>query len=81
MSKTNEIVYNKIMDERERQNQKWGVQEHGAFVWLAILAEEVGELSEAALHDQFGGDHAGTLEKELIQVAAVAWQWLESLQD
>lgn len=69
-----------IMAERSRQNDKWGEQNHDAFTWLAILSEEVGELAQAALHDQFGGSHAGTLETELVQVAAVAVQWLECLR-
>ena len=41
-------------------------------MWNAILIEEVGEVSKALLT---GGD----LEAELVQVAAVAVAWLESL--
>lgn len=68
-----------ILTERERQNAKWGVQNHDAPVWLAILTEEVGEAAQALLHDQFGGVHAGTLRDELVQVAAVAVQWIECI--
>jgi NTP pyrophosphatase (non-canonical NTP hydrolase) len=69
-----------ILEERKRQNEKWGKQEHNPFVWFAILSEEVGELAEACLHDSFGGHAAGTLRAELVQVAAVAVQWLEAIE-
>ena len=68
-----------VFDERVRQNAKWGKQIHNDFVWLGILTEEVGELAQAALHDRFGGKAAGMLSMELIHVAAVAVQWIESL--
>jgi NTP pyrophosphatase (non-canonical NTP hydrolase) len=68
-----------VLDERERQDRKWGEQNHNDFVWCAILGEEFGEACQAALHDQFGGSHAGTLREELIHVAAVATQWIECI--
>ncbi len=74
------LAFDAVADERAKQNEKWGVQRHGPFTWLAILTEEVGELAEAALHDEFGGEHADTLKEELTHVAAVAVQWLEQLE-
>ena len=74
------IIVSEILVERKRQNAKWGEQNHDAFTWLAILTEEVGEAAQAALHDVFGGAHAGTLYTELIHVAAVAVQWLECIR-
>lgn len=68
-----------IREERDRQDQKWGEQNHDDMTWTAILGEEVGEACQAALHDRFGGDHAGTLREELVHVAAVAMQWIECL--
>lgn len=66
--------------ERERQNEKWGgVQDLPDYTYLAIAAEEFGEAAQAALHDEFGGDHAGTLRTELVQLAAVIVQWLERM--
>ena len=76
---TQELVIQTIVDERQRQDAKWGQQNHDDYRWLAILTEEVGELAQAALHDEFGGKAAGTLRAELIQVAAVAMSWLECL--
>lgn len=40
---------------------------------------EDGEVAQAALHDEFGGDHAGTLRTELVQLAAVIVQWIEHI--
>lgn len=75
-----ESVQNLIRAERERQDKKWGEQNHDDYRWLAILTEEVGELAQAILHDEFGGSHAGTTQTELVQVAAVAVQWLECME-
>lgn len=69
-----------ILKERDRQDEKWGEQNHDDYTFLAILTEEVGELAQAILHDQFGGKVAGTTKVELVQVAAVALQWLEAME-
>ena len=67
-------VADDVLEERTRQNIKWGKQNHPYTVWLAILMEEVGEVAQAM---QEGSVHhkksdAGNLYTELIQVAAVA---------
>ena len=62
-----------VRDERIRQDKKWGEQNHRDSTWLAILVEEVGEAAKAIL-EKDGDD----LEKEIIQVAAVAVAWRES---
>jgi len=72
-------VMREIQAERQRQDEKWGEQNHDDTWWLAILMEEVGELAQAMLHSSFGGPHAGTERIELMQVAAVAVQWLEAM--
>ena len=35
-----------VEEERLRQDQKWGAQDHPSEVWLAILLEELGEVAE-----------------------------------
>lgn len=74
------VAQNEISRERERQFEKWGEQDHDKNTWLAILMEEVGEAAQASLHDEFGGDHAGTFEEEMYHVVAVAVQILEEIQ-
>ncbi len=68
-----------VLAERERQEEKWGEQNHDPFTYLAILTEEVGELSEAALHSRFGGPEADNIRAEAVQVAAVALAIVECL--
>jgi NTP pyrophosphatase (non-canonical NTP hydrolase) len=68
-----------IAMERNRQEVKWGEQNHDPFTYLTILMEEVGELSQAALHSKFGGEAAGGLLNEAVQTAAVAQAIVECL--
>lgn len=72
-------VLNEILQERKCQDAKWGEQNHDDYRWLVILMEEAGEVAQAILHDEFGGKAAGTVRAELVQVAAVAVQWLECI--
>lgn len=64
-----------IMQERQRQDEKWGAdRDQHNFVWQTILTEEVGEAAECCLNE-----NDVLLEKELIQCAAVIMAWLENL--
>ena len=63
----------KISKERDRQDDKWGVQDHDDEYWLAILGEEFGEVSKAIV------ERKHVLKKELIHVAAVAIAWWECI--
>lgn len=80
-------IIDDIIKERERQNKKWGVQDHSPEMWITILTEEVGEAAKEAC-DYFNsnsGNPAAQLEilkryrAEVIQVAAVAVQMVEAL--
>jgi hypothetical protein len=75
-----------VTDERGRQLQKWGVQNHSPLEWMAILVEEVGEAQKEALEHHWAGRHyphdperLQRLRAELVQVAAVAVAIVESL--
>lgn len=76
--------YNVLRDvarERQRQDEKWGPQNHHPAWWMSILMEEVGEAAQEVLGIQFG-DAAkahGDLRKELLHVAAVAVSAIEAL--
>lgn len=72
MGDPRQMAWELINQERDRQNAKWGVQNHDDYRWLAILSEEVGELAEAMLHTEFGGPASGEEQTELVHVAAVA---------
>lgn len=67
-----------ILDERDRQDKKWGKQDHSLPEWMTILMEEVGELADAIS----AGIRPLTKpkkewRKEAIQVAAVALAMIE----
>ena len=64
-----------ILAEREKQDQKWGEQNHDTQMWLTILVEEIGEVAKAILEkDDIG------YRKELVQVGAVALAALQSFE-
>ena len=72
-----------VINERERQEKKWGEQNHDPITWVAILMEEVGELAQAAIETKFNefGDPGGveSIRKEASHVAAVAIAIIECL--
>ena len=74
-------IIDEIIYERERQDQKWGEQDHDLATWCLILGEEVGEVNQAVLENRFatGKYSIDDVKKELIQVAAVAVSMLESI--
>jgi len=67
-----------VLEERRRQDKKWGEQNHHPLYWLGILMEEVGEAAKAAIEHHVG--HWGDYQKELIHVAAVAIAAIESAE-
>lgn len=74
-----------IWQERDRQEKKWGEQNHCPALWATILGEEFGEFCEAAnetafengIHREKGGYE--NMMRELTHVAAVAVAAIECL--
>lgn len=73
---TRSRLMSEISHELERQHLKWGVQDHEPLYWLGILVEEVGEVAQAMIENR----PLSVVEKELIQVAAVAISAIASLR-
>ena len=71
---------NDVIEERKRQDYKWGQQNHHPIIWMSILTEEVGEAAKEA-NDIFfaNAQRIEQLREELVQVAAVAIAAIESL--
>jgi len=73
-----------ILKERERQDSKWGDQNHHPGLWTGLLGEEYGELCEAINETVFdnGTDKGGyeNMKREAIHVAAVAVGFLECME-
>ncbi len=68
-------VFDLIVDERVRQDNKWGEdRKQPAFLWLTILIEEVGEVAKAILERDMEN-----MKVEMIQCAAVIVAWMESV--
>jgi len=77
-------VLKQVSDERISQDNTWGEQNHSNPHWLAILTEELGEVAECVcrtdVHSSAVKESAERqLRNELIQVAAVAVAWVESI--
>lgn len=87
-------ILSEVQKEREKQNEKWGEQDHHPIEWIAILTEEVGEAAKEAvdwnfknglaLASQYEINHTQrkrleNYRMELIQIAAVAVQMVDSL--
>lgn len=68
-------ILEEILEERRRQDAKWGEQNHENAFWYAILGEEFGEVGRGI----FEGDEE-QVEEELIHVAAVAASWVQAIR-
>lgn len=67
-----------VTHERKRQDDKWGDPPEWPDpdgIKLAVLTEEVGEVAKAMLENV----PVSELRAELVQVAAVAVKWIESI--
>lgn len=82
-----ESVLRLFAAERTRQDAKWGCQQHEPLAWLAVLAEEFGELAMAVTKGYVpplplpGARpvYDAQIKRELVQVAAVCAAWLEQI--
>ena len=63
-----------VIEERARQDKKWGEQNHTDLYWLGILTEELGELAQTIIEER-----TDDIYLELTQVTAVGLAWLECL--
>lgn len=74
-------VNRQVLQERARQNEKWGLQNHDDGRWLAILGEEFGEVCQAMQQGSLASKEsdASNLYEELIHVAAVASAFAEQV--
>lgn len=68
-------VLDEVLRERHRQDARFGQQNHDPFLWLTILGEEYGEACRGA----YEAEITTSLRAELIQVAAVACAFVESI--
>lgn len=80
-----DLIEKQIREERTRQDDKWGVQNHSPAFYSLILHEEIGEVSKAILdgydhiEESFSEEAFAHIREELIQVAAVTKAFIECL--
>ena len=60
-----------VFRENLRQLDKWGVQDHDPFQWLAFATEELGEMSAAIADWHFRGVPPGNVVSEAIETATL----------
>lgn len=75
----------RVKGERLAQLAKWKLQSHSPAVWQTILSEEVGELAQQILRQEFNPNGKPfsneQLVAEAIQVAAVALAIAQCAED
>lgn len=75
-------ISEEIRKECDRQDQKWGVRNQHPLAWLAILMEEVGEVTQE-VNDAHHDIYRMNLENyrtELVQCGAVIQQMIKNIQ-
>ena len=78
LEKSQPVVHD-IVEERGRQDAKFGEQNHDAGTWALILLEEIGEWAKEELDRRFKGLTRDNRRVELVQVAAVAMAMVEAM--
>lgn len=63
--------HKEIEMENKRQLDKWGIQDHPPFTWLAFATEELGELSTAISEFLYRGGDREQVVTEAIQCATL----------
>lgn len=74
-------VLKEVGQERQRQIEKWGTQDHDPHWWLAILTEETGEVAKEVAEARIGNWDPAKYREELVQVAAVAVAAVQVIDD
>ena len=72
----------KTRKERNRQDEKFGEQNHHPLLWFSIIGEEFGEMCKAFNEYNLDSDpnHLDDMQREAIQVAACCIAMLECLE-
>jgi hypothetical protein len=79
-----DYVFEKIVEERTRQTERWGEDEHSPLCWTAILNKQLGAYADAALKyehaDNPGYNEGAPLYRQAVHIAAVAIAILEQME-
>ena len=71
-----------IYEERDRQDEKWGIQNHKPLQWFSIIGEEYGEMLKAYNEYTFDKQlsHIENMIREAVQTAASCVAMLECME-
>lgn len=73
-----------VLEERRRQTEARGEQNHSPYKWMMVLSEEMGEIAKVIEYGHEGklshAEYLRELEYELIQTAAVAVAFVEAIR-
>ena len=69
-----------VWRENTKQLEKWGIQDHEPFTWLAFATEELGETSQAISEWLYRGGDSSQVVKEAIQTATLMLKIAEMFQ-
>ena len=77
-----DLIIKRVTDERKRQDEKWGEQNHHPLMWFSIIGEEYGEMCHAFNEYSFSEkpELLEEMQKEAIQVAACCMAMIECLE-
>ena len=70
-----------VQQEHLRQLEKWGVQDHHPFAWLAFATEELGETAKAIAEWEYRGGNPKDVVKEAIQTATLCLKIAEMFNE
>lgn len=75
-------IIEKVLEERQRQDEKWGITDHSASVWGMIIGEEYGEMCKAINEFMFNPSRKteDDIYKEAIQTMASCMAMLECVE-
>ncbi len=76
-SSTYEVI-GEVFAECERQDRKWGEQNHSPSRWFTILGEEFGEVAKETVGITFAHPWSTNYRTELTHTAAVAIRMIEA---
>jgi len=66
-----DTLFNKVLNENQRQLKKWGVQDRTPEQWLMFATEELGETAKAIAEHKWRGGSADDVIEEAIQTTTL----------
>lgn len=69
-----------VLDEIERQNDKWGITDHSHDKWLMLISKQLGQAYQALIDNNIDGAPQHLIDHQLRQISALCIQALMNSQ-